>query len=228
MIFKADYIFDFFLPRICPGCNKKLSIGEELVCDDCLSSILVADNDRLQAEYDRNFGSTQVIKEFYAKYVFETDKTLQQIIHALKYNQRFKLGIYLGKIIAEGLKPKNWQIDVIVPVPIHHLKKAERGFNQSDYIAKGLSKELNIPYSTKLIKRVRHTESQTKLNMNERALNVADAFKIKNSKGIQGKNILIVDDVCTTGATLLECGIALHKAGANSVYASSIAIAEWK
>jgi len=228
MIFKTDYIFDFFLPRICPGCNKKLSMGEELVCDDCLSSILVADDDRLQAEYDRNFGSNEVIKEFYAKYVFETDKTLQQIIHALKYNQRFKLGIYLGKIIAEGLKPKNWQIDVIVPVPIHHLKKAERGFNQSDYIAKGLSKELNIPYSTKLIKRVRHTESQTKLNMNERALNVAGAFKIKNSNGIQSKNILLVDDVCTTGATILECGIALYKAGANSVYASSIAIAEWK
>jgi len=122
MNFNASFIFDFFLPRICPGCNSKLSVEEDSVCSDCLSSILVADEERLKTEFDKNFGPTKVIKDFYSRFVFETDKTLQQIIHTLKYNQRFKLGIYLGKIIAEGLKPKNWQIDVIVPVP----KKTDR------------------------------------------------------------------------------------------------------
>jgi len=226
MNFNASFIFDFFLPRICPGCNSKLSVEEDSVCSDCLSSILVADEERLKTEFDKNFGPTKVIKDFYSRFVFETDKTLQQIIHTLKYNQRFKLGIYLGKIIAEGLKPKNWQIDVIVPVPIHHLKKAERGYNQSDYLAKGLSEKLNIPYSNKSIKRIKYTESQTKLKMKERALNVSNAFKVRNAGKLKGKNILIVDDVCTTGATLLECGIALYKSGASSVYACSVAIAE--
>ena len=181
MNFTASYIFDFFL-RICPGCNKKLSVEEKPVCAECLSSILIADEDRLQNEFDKNFGSTKVINDFYAKFVFETDKTLQQIIHALKYKKQFKLGVFLGEILAEGIKMKDWQIDLIIPVPIHHLKKAERGYNQSDYLAKGLSKSLNIPYSGKAIKRTKYTESQTKLKMKERALNVSNAFKVRNAE----------------------------------------------
>jgi ComF family protein len=221
-----NYLIDFFLPRICPGCNIKLSTDKDPVCDDCLNSILIADEERLKVEYDKDFGSSGIIKGYYSKFVFETDKTLQQIIHALKYNQKFKLGEFLGKILAEGIKTKDWQLDVIIPVPIHHLKKAERGYNQSDYIAKGLSKSLQIPYSLKSIKRIRYTDSQTGLKMNDRASNVANAFKVKNTKKITRKNILIVDDVCTTGATLQACGKVLKDAGTNSVYACSIAIAD--
>jgi ComF family protein len=220
------YLFDFFLPRFCPGCNKKLLADEKPVCIDCLSSILIADEQKLEDEYDKNFSSAKVIKDFYSKYMFETDKTLQHIIHALKYQKQFKLGIYLGEILSEGIKSRNWQIDLIVPVPIHHLKKAERGYNQSDYIVKGLSRSLNIPYSTKSIKRTRHTESQTNLNINRRAENVANAFKVRNAKRIIGKNILLVDDVITTGATTQECGRALVTGGAKLVYACSIGIAE--
>ena len=226
MQFNAGYIFDFFLPRFCPGCNIKLSPHDKPVCTECLSSILIADDNLIQAEFNRKFFQTNIIKDFISKYVFETDKTLQHIIHALKYGRQFKLGVFLGEILAEGIKNKKWQIDLIVPVPIHHLKKAERGFNQSDYITKGLSKSLGIPYSTKLIKRTRYTESQTGLNLDERAENVADAFKIKNNKKVIGKNFLLVDDVITTGVTTLECGKVLVNADANSVYACSVGIAE--
>jgi len=226
MQFKAGYIFDFFLPRICPGCNKKLSPNEKPVCKDCLDSISKVDEDLLQYEFDRKFRSERIIEDFYSKYIFETDKTLQHIIHALKYGRQFRLGVFLGEILAAGIKSIKWKIDLIVPVPIHHLKKAERGFNQSDFIAKGLSKSLGIPYSAKLIKRTRFTESQTLLNINERAENVADAFKVRNSKKINGRNILIVDDVITTGATTLECSKALNNAGSRSVYACSLGIAE--
>lgn len=226
MNFKANYIFDFFLPRFCPGCNKKLSANENPVCAECIDSIIPADDQRIKFEFDKNFGSTKIIKDFYSRFIFEIDNSLQHIIHALKYNRQFKLGFFLGEILGEGIKSKSWGIDAIIPVPIHHLKKAERGYNQCDYIAKGLSKSLNIPYSTKLVKRTRYTDSQTKLNLTERSLNVAGAFKIRNLNKLKGKNILIVDDVCTTGATLLECGIAIYKAGAKSVYVCSIAIAE--
>ena len=221
------YLFDFFLPRFCPGCNKKLLADEKPVCTDCLISILIADDQRLEDEYDRNFSSAKVIKDFYSRFVFETDKTLQYVIHALKYQKKFKLGMFLGEILSEGIKTRDWQIDLIVPVPIHHLKKVERGYNQSDYIVKGLSQSLKIPYSTKLIKRTRHTESQTKLKMKARAQNVADAFDVRNSKIIIGKNILIVDDIITTGATIQACGKALVKGGAKIVYACSIAIADF-
>jgi len=218
--------FHFFLPRLCPGCDKKLTSNEDVICSDCLESILITDEERLQIEFNKNFRSAQVIEDFYSKFVFETDKTLQHIIHALKYKQRYKLGYFLGRILARGIQTKGWQIDFIVPVPIHRLKKAERGFNQSDYLAKGLSSVLNTPYTARLIKRIKHTESQTKLNMNQRAMNVANAFKVKSPSKIEGKNFLLVDDVCTTGATLQECGIVLYKAGAKKIYASSIAITE--
>jgi len=217
-------IFDFFLPRICPGCNKKLSPDEKPVCKDCLDSISKVNEDLLEYEFDRKFRSERIIQNFYSEYIFETDKTLQRIIHALKYGKQFRLGVFLGELLAEGIKNKNWQIDWVVPAPIHHLKKAERGYNQSDFIAKGLSNALGIPYSTKLIKRSRQTESQTRLHINERAKNVAGAFKIGNSKKISGKNFLLVDDVITTGATILECAKMLDKENANTVYACSIGI----
>ena len=218
--------FDFFLPRFCPGCNIKLSSRDKPICTDCLSSILIADDNLIRAEFNRKFFHTYIIKDFFSRYIFETDKTLQHIIHVLKYERQFRLGIFLGELIAEGIKNKNWQIDLIVSIPIHHLKKAERGFNQSDFIAKGLSNSLGIPYSTKLIKRTRYTESQTGLNLDERAENVANAFRVRNSKRIFEKNFLLVDDVITTGATTLECGKSLVNAGAKSVYACSVGIAE--
>ena len=227
MNFSVNYIFDFFLPRFCPGCNKKLLPDEKPVCTDCLISILIADEQRLEDEYERNFSSLKIIKDFYSRFVFETDKTLQSVIHALKYQKKFKLGMLLGEILSEGIKTRNWQVDLIVPVPIHPLKKVERGYNQSDYIVKGLSKSLNIPYSTKLIKRTRHTESQTKLKMKARAQNVADAFDVRNPKIINGKNILLVDDIITTGATIQECGRALVKGGAKTVFACSVGIANF-
>jgi len=227
MNFSANHIFDFFLPRICPGCNKKLSVEEEPVCVECLSSILIADEERINSEYKKNFGVDKVITNFHSKYVFETDKSLQHIIHSLKYQKQFKLGVFLGKLLAEGLKLKDWPIDLIVPVPIHHLKKAERGYNQSDYIVKGLSKGLNIPYSTKSLKRTKYTESQTGLHINERAKNVVNAFKVWKPKKIVDKNILLVDDIITTGATTQECARALVNGGAKIVYACSVGITEY-
>jgi ComF family protein len=226
MKISANYLFDFFLPKFCPGCNIKLSPHDKPVCTECLTSILIADDNLIQTEFNRKFFHTNIIKDFISKYVFETDKTLQHIIHALKYGRQFKLGVFLGEILAKGIKTRNWKIDLIVPVPIHQLKKAERGYNQSDFIAKGLSKSLGIAYSTKLIKRTRYTESQTGLDLEGRAQNVADAFKIKNDKKVIEKNFLLVDDVITTGATTLECGKVLVTAGAKSVYACSVGIAE--
>lgn len=220
------YPFDFFLPRICPGCNIKLLSDEEPVCKECLDSILIADENLIQREFNRKFESTKCVKDFYSKFVFETDKTLQNVIHALKYNKRFKIGTFLGKILAQGIISKNWQIDIILPVPIHHLKRAERGFNQSDYIAKGISKVLQIPYSTRSIKRTRYTESQTGLGLQDRAKNVENAFKVKNSKKVKNKNILLVDDVITTGATTLECAKVLINSSSAIIYACSVGIAE--
>ncbi len=220
--------FDFFLPRFCPSCEKKLLTDEFVVCPECIGKIKLADDERIKSEFVRKFSSSGIISDFISLFVFEKDKELQHIIHSLKYNKRFTTGKFLGSILAENHKQKitGWKIDFIIPVPLHHLKEAERGYNQSFYIATGLSKGLKIPAAKNFIKRKRFTESQTTMNLKERQENIEGAFKAKRNLNLKRKNILLVDDVITTGSTIGECGKVLLKAGANKVYAVSVAIAD--
>jgi len=220
--------FDFFIPRYCPSCKKKLELEENCICDECLSSIERADSGRLNLEYQRKFASTEIISGFTSLFVFEKDEALQLFIHSIKYNKRFLNAKYLGKLIGENLKQEimNWNIDIIVPIPLHSLRKADRGFNQSKYIAIGMGKELGINVKNNIIRRIRHTETQTNLTLKEREENISSAFKAKHKKMIEGKSFLLVDDVITTGATIRECGKVLLDEGAARVYACSAAIAE--
>jgi len=221
-------ISDFFLPRFCPSCKNKLTAAEVVVCNSCLSKIKHADRERTETEFARKFKSEKIIKGFTSLFVFEKDKELQDIIHDLKYNGKFSIGIFLGKLLAAGAydKIQEWKIDLIIPIPLHHLKRAERGYNQSDFIAKGMKKILHVPVKSRLIKRVRFTETQTNLNLVERKENMKDAFALRRNKLLQNKNVLIIDDVITTGATTSECGRALLKGGAANVYAASVAVAD--
>ena len=225
-------IFDFFLPRICPCCKTKLSSSEDCICSDCFRNIKIAENELLKVEYERDFKSKGFISDFTSAFVFEKDKELQTLVHELKYNKRFLNAVFLGKQIAELRKSiiAEWEIDLIIPIPLHRLKLAERGYNQAYYISKGLSESLNIPLKSKAIKRKKFTQSQTKLTRKEREDNLTGAFELLNRSRriINKKNVLIIDDVITTGATTNECAKVLINAGAKRVYAASVAIAEFK
>lgn len=221
-------ILDFFLPRLCASCENKLLTEEDILCPECISSFQFAEKERLQYEFNRKFTSTHFISGYISLFIFEKDKSLQEAIHKLKYQKRFQIGLFFGKLISIWYKEQlnEWKIDLIIPVPLHHLKKAERGFNQSYYIAKGLSRNLSLKFSEKILKRKRFTESQTTKTLIEREDNMQGAFTVKKSKEIKGKNVLLVDDVITTGATIRECGKCLIRSGANMVYAASVAIAD--
>ena len=227
MNFLTD-ISDFFLPRFCPSCKNKLTNLEVVVCNSCLSKIKHANSERTEIEFARKFKSEKIIKGFTSLYVFEKDKELQDIIHDLKYNGKFSIGIFLGKLLAAAVNNKiqEWKIDLIVPTPLHHLKRAERGYNQSDFIANGMKKILHVPVKSRLIKRVRFTETQTSMNLVERKENMKDAFALRRNKLLQNKNVLLIDDVITTGATTSECARILLVGGAANIYAASVAIAD--
>lgn len=220
--------FDFLIPRYCPSCKEKLKPEENCICEGCLASIERADSNRLNSEYQRKFTSTEIISGFTSLFVFEKDKTLQFFIHSIKYNKRFLNARYLGKLIGKNLKEqiKNWNVDIIVPVPLHSLRKVDRGFNQSKYIANGIGKEIGINVKSNLLKRIRYTETQTNLTLTEREKNILNAFRTRHKKVIGGKTFLLVDDIITTGATIRECGKVLLDAGAERVYACSAAIAD--
>jgi len=220
--------FDFFIPRYCPSCKKKLKLEENCICDECLSSIERADSSRLNSEYQRKFASTEIISGFTSLFVFEKNKALQQFIHSIKYNKRFLNAKYLGKLIGENLRQEiiNWDINIIVPVPLHSLRKVDRGFNQSKYIAIGMGKELGINVRSNILKRTRYTDTQTNLTLKEREENISNAFQAKHKRMIEGKTFLLVDDVITTGATIRECGKVLLENGGAKVFACSAAIAD--
>lgn len=220
-------ILDFFLPRFCIACSIKLGKKEHLICDHCFSQIEIASEKRIKEEFERKFSRDKFISDFCSAFVFSDDSEIQKLVHSLKYEQNYHVGIFLGiktgKILYDFIE--QWQADLIIPVPLHHLRKAERGFNQSKEISKGLSKELGIKKSSMILKRNRFTQTQTKFTLIERKSNIAGAFSIKRNKKIQGKRIILVDDVITTGATTTECAKLLIENGAAKVYAISVAIA---
>jgi ComF family protein len=218
---------DFFLPRLCLSCDCKLNQGEDTVCPQCLSSFRKADPKRISIEYDRKFLVKGYISGFNSVYIFEKNKGLQQLMHALKYGKKFRAGEFLGKLTASHLAPfiNTWNIDLIIPVPLHKLKKISRGYNQSFYVAKGIASVTGKPVDQKSIKRIKNTLTQTMMNLPEREANIKGAFKLRKSK-LAGKRILLVDDVITTGSTLNECSRILLEGGAEKVFAVSPAIAD--
>ena len=220
--------FDFFLPRFCVSCSTKLNPSEDSFCTNCLNKIERASSERIKHEFDRKFRNDKVISDFFSLFVFEKDKELQHGIHVLKYKSRFKVGVLLGKLLGKEIQELNqiWKINLIIPIPLHHLKKAERGYNQSYYIAKGVSKISNCKLKQNVVRRVKYTETQTTMTLIERKENISKAFKVRRINVVKGKNILLIDDVITTGATITECGKILLESGANKIYAASVAIAD--
>jgi len=182
----------------------------------------------LNNDFTRQYSRFGFIDGLLSLFYFEKDKAIHKILHSIKYNNRFQTGVYFGKLL--GAEYKDFLIsenfNYIIPVPLHHLKKAERGYNQSEYISKGVSKTTGLRYRNDIIKRVKYTRSQTTLTIEERRENISNAFKLcaGKEKIIKGSNILLFDDVITTGVTTAECAKVLKQAGAKKVYASSIAL----
>ena len=207
-------ILNFFLnilfPEYCIHCNICLNYSEPIICSKCV-------------DVDYNTVSENAYENFYFRnhfYLTVINETFKILIHNLKYQKRSLIGTYFGKkeglILQSNIHFKSTHYDYITPVPLHRLKKHERGYNQAEKISKGLSDILGIR-KEKIIKKVRNTESQTKLSKIERVNNVKKSFKLNKKLQLKNKNILIVDDVFTTGSTVNECAKILRNSGANIV-----------
>ena len=139
----------------------------------------------------------------------------------MKYKGITKIGTEFGELLGKRIAKEGFaDYDYVIPVPIHQSKKRERGYNQSEFIAKSVAKILNCNYNSQLLKRKKYTNSQTLLDTTERKKNIQNVFASYNDKAVElvnGKDILIVDDVLTTGSTINECARILINMGANSV-----------
>jgi len=219
-------LLDFLYPPICIVTSNKLpkSNSNNFVDDNILKSLTTIDKHSLN-----QISAKLLCDKVISLFRFEDGSDLQTIIHHLKYTKMSKLGFVLGSLLASELSTLD-EIGsyVLLPVPLHKLKEKERGYNQSEFIARGISKVLNIDVNVDLVKRTKYTQSQTKLNQTERELNVMDAFTLTNPQKSSHdvKNVIIIDDVITTGATINEVTKVLrNKTGINKIVAASIAIA---
>lgn len=181
---------------VCRVCGKPVKSGST-VCSECRSGKV----------YFRGAAS-----------VFEFSGLMQEAIYRLKYDGEVNLAPLLGAFMAEKLVEKGWDIDLIIPVPLHPDRLSERGFNQSYLLSKEIGRECGIDVSDSILKRVVYTKSQVSLSRLERMFNVKNAFHADNGDDIKNKSILIVDDIMTTGATLNECSKAISIFSPESIY----------
>jgi len=231
------FIKDAFFPSSCIICGKE---GSPL-CSDCLSLIPIEEYQYcpfcsppkivLDGRTCLNHRKTKKLDGLFCATTYH-NPIIQKTLQAFKYPPYIKeLSHPLASLIIAHLKllgknKKDFKNFVIIPIPLHRRKLKERGFNQSEELAKDISHFLNIPIWNKLLIRSKYTESQTKLNKLEREKNVQDSFKInylsKNIK-LKNKKILLIDDIFTTGATMEECAKVLKREGASEVWGMVVA-----
>lgn len=202
--------------EICDSCKNKLHFLTGKLCKHC-SEHLISDG---------NFCIHCKGKIFYCDKIispFVYDGIVKNFILGLKYNNKKYYANSLSIFMCDTYNKNNLLCDLIIPVPLCDKRLKERGYNQSELLAKPISKTLNLPLVTECLIRVKQTPSQVNLNYKERTNNLIDAFKVINKKLIKDKTILLIDDVYTTGATITECAKTLKRAGAKVVYALTAA-----
>jgi ComF family protein len=222
-------LLDFIYPPVCISCNTHLSDGSQKICLNCWNAIPALTKDHsLYQETRGKLLAEGCIDDLISCYVFEREGPFQHIAHALKYQEYKSFGVELGKQIGGLVRDWNVETDIIVPVPLHRIKHRERGYNQSEFIARGIASIIGKPIIVDAVRRTRHTQTQTKLNLEERYKNMEDAFEIimGASEIFNRKKCLMVDDVITTGATINSCARAILAAGSRTIIAASAALAK--
>jgi ComF family protein len=209
-----DDFISLLFPRLCYACGNHLLRNEKLICTQCYISIprtnyhLIPDNQVEQLFWGRCPVCRAAAFSFYSK-----GSRIRKLIHNLKYKGIKDIGEELGRIYGQSLRSSGFTsgIDLIIPVPLHQSKQRKRGFNQSEYISRGLSEVTGLPLDLKSLVRIASSETQTKRSRYERWINVEGIFAVTDSERLKGKHILLVDDVITTGSTLDACAGELLK-----------------
>lgn len=205
-------VFAIFFPEVCLGCNEHLASHESIICLTCrhdlpLTNFSFEENNLIEKSFYGRIPLEHATSLFY----FFKKGNVQRLIHELKYNKQQQVGTFIGDWLGEQLaESKRFEtIDCIIPVPLHPKKLKKRGYNQVTTFGESLAKKLAVPYQENILIRVSSTKTQTKKLRLERWKNVQELFHVRNNTALEGKHILLIDDVITTGATLEACYEAL-------------------
>jgi ComF family protein len=221
----TDFI-SLIYPRYCLACHDGLAKGEELICTRCIHELpRTGFHDHRENPMFMRIDGRMRVEYAFAFLHFQKGGRVQQLLHALKYQNHPEVGFQLGKVYGYELHKAGFsqQFDSIIPIPLHPLKQRRRGYNQSDLFAKGLGESMNLKVYAYAVQRLVMTETQTRKSKLMRWQNVEEVFRISRPDVLSGKRVLLVDDVITTGATVEACGQELLRAGCTSVSIASIA-----
>lgn len=199
-------LLNLVFPKLCVCCGGSLMEGEENICLTCLYSLprLTKQDYTDNRIMDLFLGRVQLEKAF-SWCMFEKQTSVQNILHHIKYKDKDYLARQMGEIMAREMPDFFADIDAIVPVPLHKKKQKIRGYNQSQEIAKGVQSVVGLPIFSELLTRTRFSETQTHKNKDQRWQNVQGLFTLEPNEGFEGKHLLLIDDVLTTGSTAIAC-----------------------
>lgn len=207
-------IVDFIAPRSCVICGRRLSPTERSLCSVCVLHLYRTtfqftpeDNEMAQL-----FWGLLPVERTAALIYYEPRSETAALIYKLKYGHRPDIGEDLGRIMAEEMKPAGFLdgIDILLPIPLSKKRYWQRGYNQSEMLARGMSEVTGLPVITKAVRRTNFRQSQTSLTRKERQENVEGTFVLRHPEQLENKHVLLIDDICTTGATLLACSEAIR------------------
>lgn len=208
----SDLLYLFY-PKICLCCKNHLTTNEKDVCIVCRHDLPVTnftnENNNL---IEKIFYGRAEIFEGTSLFYFLKKGKIQHLIHELKYNKQQQVGEFIGNWLGDELTKSNRfkTIDCIISVPLHKKKLKSRGYNQVTTFGQKLSLKLNIPFYENVLIKTTATKTQTKKSRFSRWKNAEHLFALKNTEFIEGKHILLIDDIITTGATLESCAYTLN------------------
>ena len=208
-------LWHLFVPRSCAVCGRVLVEGEHLVCTACRWEMPLTDtcadpHNHIREKLHAMFMAEQACSMFF----YRKGSGYDRLIHRFKYQGKAALSTALGRWFGEELRRSGLygDVDLILPVPLHPLRRIKRGYNQSEALARGIGSALKKKVCTgHLVRRV-HNPSQTHRDSADRWENVVGIFGVRHPEHLAGKHLLLVDDVLTTGATLESCADTLRKA----------------
>lgn len=205
---------DVVLPRVCPVCGQALDGDEAWLCRKCLAGLPRTRYEEVAFNtMEQHFAGKVPIERATAYFFYEKGSPYASILHDIKYHGTPTLGRWLTARAVTDMAASRFfdGIDVVTAVPLHRSKLARRGYNQSEYLARGIADTLNIPY-VEALKAIRPHTTQTHKGAQERWQNIQDNYTLrKTANHLAGKHILLVDDVITTGSTLTVCATLLKQ-----------------